>query len=306
MIVLASLLATGLAGLFLMAPNAVASEVHIDPGSGFTQTQADEIRELVREAKMPTEVFALDDLPAAARESAYLHGQHLAAATPGPPGLILVYSPDAIPAYAMVDRTGSRYGSLMMLTSVQNLEGTDRDRFVALVEVATTWTGKESLHDAAVRAQGERKAASRTAREPTNDIRTVRRVFLAGGVVLLLIVLAARARAVSGWFRRRRRSDGLEGTAAAATSVNFADQARADLLDFGAALDGQPMRESDALEVWGLRSTTMTRQRGSSTAGAAIGTTRRSLSCVPVVRSGWRRSRPPDWGLCWSAGRLPG
>ncbi|WP_067428410.1 hypothetical protein [Nocardioides jensenii] len=235
-------------------------DVTVQRGTGFSAAQLREIRELVAEARIPTRVRILARLPKAADASPQLHAQHLELARfkgDRTPGLTLVYSPGTIPEYGGFETVPKDERDVTYSLEVaERLAGPARARFVELVRMGTTRTGAERFDEELAKIWEDPEVSdsgsgSRT-EPPSTKVKVARWAVLVGAVVLVLLVVVFRARAIGGWWRRRGRARGLEEAADRAQTKNLADQAKADVMAFGAAIDAERMDEHDALELWNL------------------------------------------------------
>lgn len=256
---LAALLA--MVALVAAAPTASAvpddSDVVVQGGTGFSDEQLATIRSLVEESKLDTRVRIVRQLPKSASYSSKLHAEQLVDKVFGAKkkGLVLVFSPEALPEYGGAENTEAQ-DVIWAMSALESFTGTPQEAFVALVQMSTTRTGREGLDQALADQWDDIDVSGGGGSrhdQPTSTTVKVLRVVV--GLVIAALVgafLWFRLRAASGSWRRHRRAKGLEEAADKATTKNLAEQARADVLAFGEAIDSERMDEHDALQLWNL------------------------------------------------------
>lgn len=233
-------------------------DVMVEPGTGFTKAQVAEIRRLVSTSKVPAQVRILRRLPRGVNDSSEQLAQRLVVARheqTGEASVAVVFSPRALPEFGAAETT-RRQDVLMAVNAAEHLEGTSQEKFVELVRMSTRRTGAETL-DKQMAAMwddiGETEFGDPRHHEPPSTRKVVLRWLVLGSIVVLLgLFVLFRGRALLGWWRRRRRADDLTEAAVTARDKNLRDQARADVLAFGQAIDAESMDEYDALELWHL------------------------------------------------------
>lgn len=237
---------------------ATDDQVSIEPGTGFSKAQVQQIRALVEDSQIPLRVVAVRKLPKSAAGSADLHAEHLVVVDfprAAEPGAVLVFSPDSLPEYGGRETTEDNEMG-RALEALKYLDAEPTEQFVQLVRMISTRTGTEGLDQALASGWDEMDLpggkVNRKEVEPSNRIRAARWIVLGGLLLLAAAFILFRGRALAAWWRRRRRTEGLEDTADAALAKNLADQARADVLAFGQAIDAESMDAHDALELWHL------------------------------------------------------
>ncbi|KQY63587.1 MULTISPECIES: hypothetical protein [unclassified Nocardioides] len=262
-VLLLALVGWGLVGGGVTAPSYAAPaepDVTVEPGTGFTRAQVDEIRALVADAKIRTRVLILNDLPKSAKGSPDLHASNLELARfkkdDERVGMTLVFTPDTIPEYGAYDSSLDKDVIYALSVVEKDLDGTPQEKFVELVEMTTTRTGAQRMDEEMAKIWEEPELSSQDtggSKEPASTkVLVLRWVFVAVVAVLVLLFVGFRGRAVAGWWKRRRRARGIEEAAGEAREKTLADRAKADLAAFGAAIDAESMDQHDALPLWNL------------------------------------------------------
>ncbi|MDT0203963.1 hypothetical protein [Nocardioides sp. AE5] len=244
--------------LVLAAPAHAESEVRIEEGAGLGAEQEQQIRDLVAEAEGDIVVVALAEVSTDDRRSARLHAHRVleeSATDLGRKRAVLVFSPTSLPTRGVASDDGSAYSAAQ---AVDLLDGTEQEKFVALVDLVVHDRGEEEFEAALERYITDRHTSrtdngwQRTRKEPSRGVVISRWIAIGVGVVIVGALLVFRGRALLEWWRRRRRSAGIRKAAGTAQARNLADRARGDLLAFGQAIDAQPMEPHHALQLWHL------------------------------------------------------
>ncbi|KRF17684.1 hypothetical protein ASG90_04810 [Nocardioides sp. Soil797] len=254
-----TLAALVMAALVVAAPASgvsVEPDVTVQPGTGFTDAQVAEIRQLVADATFRTQVRILDHLPKGAEGSPDLHARSLEKQryrAERKPGVTLVFTPGAIPEYGAFE-TADEADVNYALSAVENLDGEPQEKFVELVRMASSRTGAQEFEEQLAKQWDDvgSDSASGTNEPASTKVKVARWVVVAVLVVLMMLFVVFRGRAVAGWWRRRGRACGIEEAADRAEEKNLADRAKADVAAFGSAIDAESMDEHDALALWNL------------------------------------------------------
>lgn len=226
-------------------------QVTIERGTGFTDAQVREIRSLVKDAKIRIRVFALAELPPEAADSVEVHATHLAAEDKGgDPGVVLVFDPNTIPEYGGHE-PGAAPQIRYALAVVDELDGTAQEKFVELVEMMATDTARQRFEER-VAENLDSDLFERDREQPGTGTKVLRWIVLLGGLVLVGLFVLFRTRAIRSWWRRRRRTRGIEEATDTARTKSLADRAKDDVAAFGAAIDAEQMDEEDGLALWRL------------------------------------------------------
>lgn len=252
---------TLLIGVVLLSLPPVAAsavdDVTFEPGTGFSAAQQREIRQQVATATIPVTVRAVTTLPKRASGSPRVYAEKLAADlwAEGEEGVVVVFSPDTLPAYgAFESREEPTLGAAQVALRKMGLD--PHRGFVRLVEMLVHGNGHQVMEEQLAEqfrtgdAGGDSGGAFGD--DASTPVMAARWLIIGGAILVVGLLVWLRGRAVLAWWRRRRRTAGLEQAATRAREVNLADQAKADLLAFGAEIDAEKMDEHDSLKLWQL------------------------------------------------------
>lgn len=253
-----------LAALSVLTPPASAQApgrddtVSIAPDAGFTAAQRSTIERAVASSDVPLKVVATRSLPPAANGSAEAHARNLLAdfAAKGD-AAVLVFAADALPAYDGWERRRDpdERQLVLGLDVARELDLDERQQFVELVRMVANSTGRSRFDEKVADSFGDGFDPDldddfSVEDDPSAGVTALRWGVIGLGVLVVGVLMLFRGRALLGWLRRRRRSQELMDRVGASEAANLADQAKADLLAFGAAIDAETMDDDDVLAHW--------------------------------------------------------